>query len=148
MDTFGIRRKLMHKNRLFGKLSTYRRCIFRHESFEKFWGSYTELRKFLCMWLRECCRQVEAEVISNSRNNIHHTTYKEIFSALYLTCDQVHHGTGNQDKGRIGRTGLLGFGAFPVSSHPVKFLIREFRQSITPKGYWIENARGGRERGR
>ena len=43
----------------------------------------TEVRKFLGTWLRECCRQVEAEVISNSRNKLHQTTYKEIFFALY-----------------------------------------------------------------
>ena len=36
------------------------------------------------MWLRECCRQVEAEVISNQRDKLHQTTYKEIFSALYV----------------------------------------------------------------
>ena len=35
------------------------------------------------MWLRECCKQVEAEVISNSRNKLHQTTYKDFFSALY-----------------------------------------------------------------
>ena len=46
---------------------------------------HTEPRKFLCTWLRECCRQVEAEVISNSRNKLHQTTYKEIFSALYIS---------------------------------------------------------------
>ena len=40
----------------------------------------TELRKSLCTWLRECCRQVEAEVISNSRNKLHQTTYN--FSQL------------------------------------------------------------------
>ena len=32
--------------------------------------------------MSECCRQVEAGVISNSRNKLHQTTYKEIFSAL------------------------------------------------------------------
>ena len=42
----------------------------------------TELSIFLCTCLRECCRQVEAEVISNSRNKLHQTTYKEIFSAV------------------------------------------------------------------
>ena len=45
----------------------------------------TELRKFLCTQLRECCRQDEAEVKSNSRNKLHQTTYKEIFSSLYLS---------------------------------------------------------------
>ena len=42
----------------------------------------TDLRKSLCMWLRECRRQVEAEVVSNSRNKLHQTTYKDFFSAL------------------------------------------------------------------
>ena len=32
--------------------------------------------------LREWFRQVEAEVISNSRNKLHQTTYKDFFSAL------------------------------------------------------------------
>ena len=44
---------------------------------------FTALRKSLCTWLRECCRQVEAELISNSRNKLHQTTYKDFFSALY-----------------------------------------------------------------
>ena len=48
------------------------------------WAVHTELRKFLRTWLRECCRQVEAEVVSNSRSKLHQTTYKEIFSALYM----------------------------------------------------------------
>ena len=26
-----------------------------------------------CKWLRECCRQVDAEVVSNSRNQLHQT---------------------------------------------------------------------------
>ena len=39
------------------------------------------LRKSLCAWLRECLRQVQAEVISNSSNKLHQTMYKEIFSA-------------------------------------------------------------------
>ena len=43
----------------------------------------TELRKFLCTSLRECCRQVEAEVISNSWNKLHQTWYKEISSPQY-----------------------------------------------------------------
>ena len=41
-------------------------------------------------WLRDCCRQVEAEQTSrNSRNKLHQTTYKEIFSALYSTVDRI-----------------------------------------------------------
>ena len=44
---------------------------------------YTELRKSLCRWLRECYRQVEAVVVSNSRNKLHQTTYKDFFSPLY-----------------------------------------------------------------
>ena len=38
-----------------------------------------------CTWLRECCRQVEAEVVSNSRNQLHQTTYKYYFRAQYST---------------------------------------------------------------
>ena len=34
-------------------------------------------------WLGECCRQVEAEELSNSRNKIHQTTYQPLFPALY-----------------------------------------------------------------
>ena len=33
-----------------------------------------------CTWLRECCRQVE----SNSRNQLHQTTYKYYFRAQYI----------------------------------------------------------------
>ena len=31
------------------------------------------------MWLRGCFRQVEAEVIINSRNKLHQTTYEDFF---------------------------------------------------------------------
>ena len=37
-----------------------------------------------CTWLRECCRQVEAEVVSNSKNQLHQTTYKYFFRAQYF----------------------------------------------------------------
>ena len=37
-----------------------------------------------CTWLREYCRQVEAEVISNSRNQLHQTMYKYYFRAHYM----------------------------------------------------------------
>ena len=40
-------------------------------------------KKSLCTWLEECCRQVEAEEVSNNRNKIHQTTYKDFFRALY-----------------------------------------------------------------
>ena len=40
-------------------------------------------KKSLCTWLGECYRQVEAEEESNSRNQIHQTTYKDFFGALY-----------------------------------------------------------------
>ena len=33
--------------------------------------------------LGECCRQVEAEEVSKSRNKIHQTMYKDFFRALY-----------------------------------------------------------------
>ena len=38
----------------------------------------------LCMWLREYLRQVEAQVISNSRYKLHQTTNKYQFLAKYL----------------------------------------------------------------
>ena len=54
------------------------------------------------MWLRECCRQVEAKVVSNSRNQLHQTTHKYYFRAQYgiegifeLSCDisiMIHEG--------------------------------------------------------
>ena len=44
--------------------------------------TYTEPKKSLYMWLGECCRQVEAEEVSNSRNKIHQTMYKDFFWAL------------------------------------------------------------------
>ena len=34
-------------------------------------------------WWGDCCRQVEAEEVSNSRKKIHQTTYKDFFWALY-----------------------------------------------------------------
>ena len=44
----------------------------------------TELRKFLCTWLGECCRQVEAEVVSNSRKKTHQT-WRPLFSPPLYT---------------------------------------------------------------
>ena len=38
----------------------------------------------MCVWLRECCRQVEAEVVSNSRNKLCQTTCKYYFQAQYV----------------------------------------------------------------
>ena len=70
----------------------------------------TELRKSLCTWLRECYRQVEAEVVSNSRNKLHQTTYKDFFSALYTLWQEVRgllpHGTSP----------LQGYGNLPSPS--------------------------------
>ena len=40
-----------------------------------------------CTWLRECCRQTEGEVVSNSRNQLHQTTYKYYFRAQYIILD-------------------------------------------------------------
>ena len=37
-------------------------------------------------WLQECCRQVEAEVVSNSRNKLHQTTYTYFFRPLTFWC--------------------------------------------------------------
>ena len=58
----------------------------------------TELRKSLCTRLWECNRQVEAEVISNSRNKIHQSMYEDFFSALNAaqggkvqTCRNILH---------------------------------------------------------
>ena len=43
----------------------------------------TELRRSLCTWLRECSRQAEAEVVSNSSKELHQTMYEDFFSPLY-----------------------------------------------------------------
>ena len=43
-----------------------------------------------CTWLRECCRQVEAEVVRNSRNQLHQTKYKYYFRAQYM--NMIHFG--------------------------------------------------------
>ena len=42
----------------------------------------TELRKSLRTWLRECFRQVEAGVISNSKDELHQTTYQDFLSSV------------------------------------------------------------------
>ena len=39
----------------------------------------TGLGNNTCMWLQECCRQVEAEVLSKSRKKHHQTTYKKYY---------------------------------------------------------------------
>ena len=43
------------------------------------------------MWLGECSREVETEEVSNSRNKICQTTYKDIFQALYASVCSYHH---------------------------------------------------------
>ena len=45
---------------------------------------HTEPEIMVGTWLGECCRQVETEEVSNSRNKIHQTTYKDFFRALYI----------------------------------------------------------------
>ena len=45
----------------------------------------TENGSSLGAWFRECCWPLEAEVLSNSRNKIHRTTYKDVSRSLYST---------------------------------------------------------------
>ena len=61
-----------------------------YASFNKLLQSYwivihtsgcTGLGNNTCTWFRECCKQAEAEVVSNSRNKLHQTMYKCYFSA-------------------------------------------------------------------
>ena len=61
--------------------------VFQERKGSEFSASYehTELTKSLRTWLRECSRQVEAEVVSNSRNKLHQTTYEDFLSALYVS---------------------------------------------------------------
>ena len=44
----------------------------------------TEPEIMVGTWLGEYCRQVESEEVSNSRNKIHLTMYKDLFRALYV----------------------------------------------------------------
>ena len=48
--------------------------------------TYTEPKKSLYMWLGECCRQVEAEEVSKSRNKIHETWQR----SLEIPCTIVY----------------------------------------------------------
>ena len=48
---------------------------------------HTGLQYKAGLWLRECCRQVEAEVLSNSRNKIHQTWCLPYTRALYNSFD-------------------------------------------------------------
>ena len=50
---------------------------FNIESLSTLWG-ITWVAKRVLPRLRECSRQVEAEAVSNSRNGLHQTRYKEI----------------------------------------------------------------------
>ena len=54
--------------------------VFQERKGSEFSASYehTELTKSLRTWLRERSRQVEAEVVSNSRNKLHQTTYEDL----------------------------------------------------------------------
>ena len=36
------------------------------------------------MWLQQCCGQVEAEVVSRSRNQLNQTAHMHYFQAKYL----------------------------------------------------------------
>ena len=54
-----------------------------------FLSKTTGPRNNTCAWLRECCRQVEAEVTSNSRNKLHQTTYKYYFRAQYCSLEAI-----------------------------------------------------------
>ena len=47
------------------------------------WPIYTAISKSQCSRLRKCCRQVEAEVISNSWNKIHQTWCTNFSKDLY-----------------------------------------------------------------
>ena len=40
----------------------------------------TELENGTCTWLQECCKQVEAEVVSNSKNILHRNHLQVLFS--------------------------------------------------------------------
>ena len=73
---FDFTRSLLHP--LWSQKSQ-NQCVYAH---------LTELRKSLWTWLREYCRQVEAEVISNSKSKLHQTMYKDFFSALYMDVHQ------------------------------------------------------------
>ena len=42
-------------------------------------------------WLGECCRQVEAEEVSNSRNKIHQTMYRPLFPPLYYSSLRTYY---------------------------------------------------------
>ena len=55
---------------------------------EKYWPE-----NITCKWLRECCRHVEAEVISNSSSKLHQTMYQDFSPSLYTQApqdDNVH----------------------------------------------------------
>ena len=52
--------------------------------------SHTEGEIMVGTWLGECCRQVEAEEVSNSRNKIHQTTYQPLFPPLYVEMTLWH----------------------------------------------------------
>ena len=42
--------------------------------------------------LRECCRQAQAGVVSNSKNKIHQTWQEPFSRALYFWCDISNQG--------------------------------------------------------
>ena len=47
-------------------------------------NSHTGLHYKVVPRLRECCRQVEADMVSNTRNNIHQTWERPYSGALYI----------------------------------------------------------------
>ena len=80
------------------QMATFRRLTF------KFWRSSelpwrwrrksrdcsTEIGYIRCSRLRECCRQVEAEVVSNNRNKIHQTWSIDFSQSLYKLLPELH----------------------------------------------------------
>ena len=50
----------------------------------------TELRKFVCTWLRESCRQVAAEVISNSWSKLMKPCTKKFSHLCTPSANQLH----------------------------------------------------------
>ena len=103
-----------------------------------------------CMWLQEFCGQVEAEVVSNSRNKLNQTTYKYFFQALYVhsaAFEWHFQGTNfNQLSATIDRFNFSRFLLLEVETLPLHSLGNRLSPSPQPT-YILEKVRKKRREG-
>ena len=67
--------------------------------------------------MRECCRQVEAEVVSRSKNKIHETWGPPTGGALYIM--PAMSGIKIHIADQVAQFNLIAINCHPVASYPI-----------------------------